>query len=390
MLLNIDDYRAAARRRLPKPVFDIIDGGAADEITLRRNRNAFTQIALRPRSLGDVTTRDMSTTILGEHVAMPIMLDPAGFAGMANRQAELAVARAAAAAGVVYAVSTVTSYPLEEVAHASTGSKWFQLYPPSDQERCAELIGRAKGAGYNALCVTIDGAVGGNRERDRRNRIKVPLRVTPAMIASGVLRPRWSLDFLRGGVGRGLQGLKDMDENNFTKRTASIAEAGRAIVATARSVSADEIAFIRDRWSGPLVIKGVQRAEEIDLMLGLGADGFVVSNHGGRQLDTVLPTIEILPEVVHAVNGRAEVFVDSGFRRGTDVAKALALGARAVLVGRPYFYGLAVGGEAGVAHVIEILRSELDNTMALLGCATLGDLDRSAVQLLPGFAGKHD
>ncbi|WP_427919206.1 alpha-hydroxy acid oxidase [Streptomyces sp. cg40] len=386
MILNIDDYRAAAKRRLPKPVFDIIDGGAADERTLRRNREAFDQIALRPRSLGDAGERDLSTTVLGEHVSLPVLLDPAGFARMAHRSAELAVARAAAAAGVVYGVSTVTSFPLEEVAQASNGPKWFQLYPPADRQACAELIDRAKAAGYSALCVTIDGTVGGNRERDRRNRISVPLRVTPAMLAHGALRPRWALDFLLGGAGRGFQGMKGVD-NDFARRGRSVSEAGQAIAATARSVSAPEIAFIRDRWSGPMVIKGVHRGDECDLMIGLGADAFVVSNHGGRQLDGVLSSIEILPEVVAAVAGRAEVYVDSGFRRGTDVVKALALGARGVLVGRPYLFGLAVGGEAGVTGVLGVYRREIDNAMALLGCSSLRELQGSTVQLLPGFAG---
>lgn len=387
MILNIDDYQAAARRRLPKSVFDIIDGGAADERTLHRNRNAFDQIALRPRSLGNASERDLSTTVLGEHVSMPVLLDPAGFARMAHRSAELAVARAAAAAGTIYGVSTVTSFPLEEVAQASSGPKWFQLYPPADRGACIELIDRAKGAGYSALCVTIDGAVGGNRERDRRNQVSVPLKITPAMVAQGALRPRWALDFLRGGAGRGSQGLKYSESQSF-RRNKSIAEAGLAIAATARSVSVEEIVAIREHWSGPLVIKGVHRGDECEQMLDLGADAFVVSNHGGRQLDGVLSSIEVLPEVVAAVNDRAEVFIDSGFRRGTDVVKALALGARGVLIGRPYLFGLAVSGEAGVTGVLEVFRREIDNTMALLGCSSLHELDRSTIQLLPGFAGR--
>ena len=318
---------------------------------------------------------------------MPVLLDPAGFARMAHGSAELAVARAAAAAGTIYGVSTVTSFPLEEVAQASSGPKWFQLYPPADRGACIELIDRAKGAGYGALCVTIDGAVGGNRERDRRNRVSVPLKITPAMVAQGALRPRWALDFLRGGVGRGSQGLQSTESNSLG-RTKSIGEAGLAIAATARSVCIEEIATIREHWSGPLVIKGVHRADECDRMLDLGADAFVVSNHGGRQLDGVLSSIEVLPEVVTSVKGRAEIYVDSGFRRGTDVVKALALGARAVLIGRPYLFGLAVGGEAGVRKVLEVFRSEIDNAMALLGCSSLRELDRSTIQLLPGFAGQ--
>lgn len=383
MILNVDDYRTAARRRLPKSVFDILDGGAEDEFTLRRNRNAFEQIVLRARALGNAVDRDLSTTVLGETVSFPVMLDPVGFARMAHRSAELAVARAAAAAATVYCVSTATSYPLEEIARASAGPKWFQLYPPVDRGACARLIDRARAAGYVAMCVTIDGAVRGNRERDRRNRINAPLTITPAMVAQALARPRWTIDFAWGSAERWWRGTA----SGRSQRPRSLAQAGRAIAATARPVSAEEIAFIRDRWPGPLVIKGVSGGDECNQLLGLGADAFVVSNHGGRQLDGVLSAIEVLPEVVAAVGGRAEVYVDSGFRRGTDVVKALALGARAVLVGRPYLFGLAVGGEAGVAGVLETFRRELANAMALLGRASLAELDRSTVQLLPGFAG---
>lgn len=388
MILNIDDYRSAAKRRLPKSVFDIIDGGAADEQTMRRNRAAFSQIALRPHALGGAVERDISTTVFGERVSLPVLLAPAGFARMAHRSAELAVARAASAAGTVYGVSTVTSVALEDIARAAPGPKWYQLYPPADREACVSLIDRAKGAGYSALCVTIDGAVGGNRERDRRNRVSVPLKISPAMVAQGALRPRWALDFLRGGVGRGSQGLTFAAPAGST-HAGTIAQAGLALAATARPVAMNEIAAIREHWQGPLVIKGIGRADECEQLLDLGVDGFVVSNHGGRQLDGTLSSIEVLPEVVAAARGRAEVYVDSGFRRGTDVVKALALGARAVLIGRPYFFGLAVAGEQGVAAVLEVFRREIDNAMALMGCSTVSALEPKDVALLPGFAGAH-
>jgi isopentenyl diphosphate isomerase/L-lactate dehydrogenase-like FMN-dependent dehydrogenase len=389
----VDDYRAAARRRLPKGVYDVIDGGAGDETTLQRNRVAFEQIALRPKALGDSTRRDLSTTVLGVAVSMPVILSPAGFARMAHRDGELAVARAAAQANVVYGVSTVTAWPLEAVAGASDGPKWYQLYPPADRGACADVIARAAAARYDALCVTIDGAVGGLRERDKRNDLSVPLRLSRKLLVQGAVRPRWAWDFLSGGVGRGSLGLGGMD-NAFRRRPrggdsqpASLAEAGKAIAATARVITSDEIAFIRDHWPGKLVLKGVQRGDEVQHMLELGVDGFVVSNHGGRQLDGTLASIEILPEVVQAAAGRAEVFLDSGIRRGTDVVKALALGARAVLIGRPYLWGLAAGGERGVAAVLEIYRAELDNAMTLLGLPAVDDLGLDAIQLLPGFAG---
>lgn len=378
MLCNLIDYESAARRRLPKAVFDVIAGGAGDEITLARNRAAFADLALRPRALADVGARELASTVLGAPVSMPVMLDPCGYARMAHRDAEIAVARAAAQAGTIYALSTISSVPLELVAAATDAPKWFQLYPPADRSDCAALIARAKSAGFYALCVTIDGALAGLRERDRRNHLTVPLQLSPRLLLEGASRPGWALDFLRGGAGRGDQGFGAMS------RPQSLRKAGAAIAATARAITAEEIGFIRQQWDGPLIVKGIQRGDECDLLLSLGVDGIVVSNHGGRQLDGVRASIETLPEVIDAVGGRAEVFLDGGVRRGTDVFKALALGARAILIGRPYLYGLAVAGEAGVRQVLEMLRFELDQTLALAGCARIAEIDQSAVQSLAG------
>jgi isopentenyl diphosphate isomerase/L-lactate dehydrogenase-like FMN-dependent dehydrogenase len=391
MLVNVEDFRAAARRRLPRIAFDAIDGGAGDELALERNRSAFRQILLRPRVMADVTKRDISTTALGEKISLPVIVGPAGFARMCHREGELAAARAAADAETIYGLSTVSSYGLEAVAAAADGPKWFQLYPPGERSACEAILARAHEAGYTALAITVDTAVEGLRERDKRHRLAVPMRMTPRLMLHGATRPAWALDFLRGGVGRGPQGI---DADFLTERGArptplSLGEVGRAIAATARSITEAEIAFIRETWKGPLLVKGVMRAEECRRLVALGVEGIVVSNHGGRQLDGVLATIEALPEVVDAVAGDAEVFLDGGIRRGTDVVKALALGARACLIGRPYLYGLAAAGQAGVRHVLEILRTEIDQTMALLGCATVADVDRSGVQLLPGYAGSH-
>lgn len=374
MLLNLDDYARAARRRLPRTIYDVIAGGAGDEITLAANRAAFARIALRPRALADVSSRRLATTVLGQPISMPVMLDPTGYARMTHRDAELAVARAATGAATIYAVSTITSYPLEAIAEASAGPKWFQLYPPADRTACRALISRAAAAGYEALCVTIDGATQGLRERDLRNQLTVPFRITPRRVLESAVKPQWTANFLLGGVGHGGQGF-----GSHAPRPLSIRDAGAAIAATARAVTAEEIAFIRDLWPRPLVVKGVQRGDECDLLCQLGVDGVVVSNHGGRQLDGVPASIDILPEVVQAMAGRGEVFLDGGVRRGTDVIKALALGARAVLIGRPYLYGLAVAGQPGVRHVLEILRAELDQAMVLLGCDDVGALDRSWV-----------
>jgi isopentenyl diphosphate isomerase/L-lactate dehydrogenase-like FMN-dependent dehydrogenase len=387
-LLNLEDVREAARRRLPRTAFDVIDGGAGDETTVRRNREAFRDIGLRPRALADTTFRDISVTLFGHRVSMPLLLDPCGFARVAHGEGELAAARAAAAAGTIFSLSTATSYPLELVAGAGDAPKWFQLYAPADRAECAALIQRAQSVGYQALAVTIDTAVGGLRERDKRNRLNVPLRMTPRLFAEGARRPRWAIDFMRGNVGRGGMGV--VGPRGFgggrLRPFRSLKDAGHAIAASARPIIASDIEFIRDQWKGPLLVKGVQRGDECDQLIELGVDGIIVSNHGGRQLDTGRATIEILPEVVRAVDGRATVLIDGGFRRGTDVVKALALGAQAVLVGRPYLYGLAVGGEAGVRHVLELLRFEIDQTMALLGCSTVAELDATAVHLRPGFA----
>jgi isopentenyl diphosphate isomerase/L-lactate dehydrogenase-like FMN-dependent dehydrogenase len=391
MIVNSDDFRAAARRRLPRIAFDAIDGGAGDEVTLRRNRSAFDEIALRPRVLADVRERSIATTVLGSPVSMPLLVGPAGFARMGHRDGEIAVARAAADAGTVYALSTVASYPLADVARASDGAKWFQLYPPGDPGECRELLGRVRDSGYGAVMVTVDTAVEGLRERDRRHHLALPMRITPRLVAQGATRPRWALDYLRGGVGRGRQGMDAafLVERGPRPAPRSLKDMGRAIAATARSITEDELRFIREAWDGPLLVKGVMRADECRRLIDLGVDGIVVSNHGARQLDGVLAAIEALPEVVDAVAGDAEVFVDGGFRRGTDVVKALALGARAVLAGRPWLFALATGGQAGVRQWLEIMRIEIDQTMALLGCASIEDIDAGAIHLRPGFAGRR-
>jgi isopentenyl diphosphate isomerase/L-lactate dehydrogenase-like FMN-dependent dehydrogenase len=391
VLVNVEDFRDAARRRLPRIAFDAIDGGAGEEATLRRNRSAFEQVLLRPRVMADVSRRDISTTALGQPISMPLIVGPAGFARMGHAEGELAAARAANDAGTIFGLSTVSSYELEDVAHAADGPKWFQLYPPGDRQECERLLHRAHEAGYQALAVTVDTAVEGLRERDRRHGLAVPVRMTPRLVLQAATRPRWALDYLRGGAGRGAQGIDAafLRERGPRPGPRSLGAMGRAIAATARSITEEEIRFIRSAWDRPLLVKGVMRAEECRRLLDLGVDGIVVSNHGGRQLDGVLAAIEALPEVVQAVGGEAEVFVDGGFRRGTDLVKALALGARACLIGRPFLFGLAVAGQAGVRQVLEILRAEIDQTMALLGCATVADIDRSAIQLLPGFAGRR-
>lgn len=367
-LYNIDDVEALALRRLPRPIYDVVAGGAADEVTLRGNREALDGLRLRPRVLKDVSTRGLQTTVLGEPVSMPVMLAPVGFQRMLHRDAEVASARAAAARGTVFVCNTISTFSLEDVAASASGTKWFQLYLPADRGEAEDLVSRVEAAGYPVICLTVDTAVPGLRERDRRHRVTQPLTIGPGLVLAAARRPRWSIDFLRGGVGRRPAHLP-----------MTLDEAGRAVAKTARSVTLEDLEWLRSRWKGSLVVKGVLRGDDCEQLLDRGVDGLVVSNHGGRQLDSAVASIGALPEVVDAVAGRAEVFVDGGFRRGTDVVKALALGARAVLIGKAFLYGLAVGGQSGVERVLDIFRTELDTALGLVGCASVRELDRSFV-----------
>lgn len=370
-LFNIDDVEAEAVRRLPRPIYDVVAGGAADEVTLRSNRESLASLMLRPRVLADTAERDLSTTVLGQKVDLPVILAPVGFQRMLHRDAELASARAAAAAGTIFACNTISTFSLEDVSEAGIGPKWFQLYLPPDRGEADELVSRVESAGYPVICLTVDLAASGLRERDRHNRITQPLTIGPRLAMSALRRPRWLIDFLSGGVGR-----------HAAPVPMSVDSAGKAVAKTTGPVSLDDLEWLRDRWKGSLVVKGVLRGDDCGSIVDRGVNGVVVSNHGGRQLDSAVATIDALSEVVDAVDGRAEVFVDGGFRRGTDVAKALALGARAVLIGKAFLYGLAVGGQSGVERVLDIFRSELDTALALLGCQSVRDLDRSFV--VPG------
>lgn len=370
-MVNVRDIERAARRRLPRPIYDVVAGGAWDEVTLDANEADLRQLRLRCRTLVDVGQRDLSTTVLGHPVALPVLLAPVGYQRMLHRDAELASARAAATAGTIFTCNTISSYPLEDVAAASDGPKWFQLYMPGDRGEAEQLLARVERASYPVLCLTVDTAMSGMRERDIRNRMTQPLRIDPRMVLAAARRPTWAIDFLRGGVGRGL--------TPTPRLPMSIKDAGRAIAKAGRPVTFSDLEWLRERWTGKLVVKGVLRGDDAAKIVDHGVDGIVISNHGGRQLDSSPSTISVLPEIADAVAGRAEVFIDGGFRRGTDVAKALALGARAVLIGRPFLYGLAAGGQKGVERVLDILRHELDTALGLLGCTSVGTLDASFV-----------
>lgn len=367
--LNVDDLRVAARRRLPRGAFDYLDGAAEDEVTMHRNRTVFGDLELVPRVLRDVGDVDLSTTVLGTPSALPLVLGPTGFTRMFHRDGELAVAAAAAAAGVPYTASTLGTTSLEDVAAQGEGPLWFQLYVWRDRGLCRELVERARGAGYRALVLTVDTAVPGARERDLRNGLAIPPALTARALLDGARHPRWAY------------GLLTSDAITFAN-VRHVAPGPTEVMRFVGEqfdprVSWDDLAWLRGVWDGPLVLKGVLSPPDARRAADLGVEGLVVSNHGGRQLDHVPAALSALERVVDAVGADVEVLVDSGFRRGTDLLKALALGARAVLVGRPYLYGLAAGGEAGVDRVLQILGDELRRGMQLVGATSVADLDAS-------------
>jgi L-lactate dehydrogenase (cytochrome) len=374
-VVNIEDLRQRARRRLPKVVFDFIDGGAMDERTLAANRADFEAWELLPRMLVDVSRRSLKTTVLGREISMPLMIAPTGISGLATPQGELHAARAAEAAGTIYCLSTTATCSIEEIAAATTRPFWFQLYVMRDRGATRAMLERAVAAGCGALVLTIDLAVQGRRERDVRNGFTVPPRVTARNVLEVLARPRWMLDMALG---------PRLTFANFVDATTAgggFIDLGKHINSQFdQSVTWKDIDWLRSIFPGPIVIKGVLTAQDASLAAGHGAEAVIVSNHGARQLDHVPSSIRALPEVVDAVGDRLEVYLDSGVRRGSDILKALALGARAVLVGRAFLYGLAALGPGGAARALEILRDELDNCMALAGAPSVAALDSSFVR----------
>ncbi len=376
-VVNVGDLRGLARRRLPRVVFDYIDGGAEAEVTLRENCRVFDDVIFRPRSAVALDKVDLETTVIGHPLALPFLLAPVGSTRMFWPRGEAVAARAAGAAGTVYILSTLSGTTLEEVRAAARGPCWYQLSLCGGREVAKGAITRAKAAGYSALVVTIDTPVSGMRERDLRAGTKELLTRRPWTMAPFVrqflARPRWLMGFLADG------GLMEFPNVMLPDGPMRYADVGLALDASA--VSWDDLGWIRETWGGPIVIKGVHTADDARRAVGVGASALVVSNHGGRQLDGVAPTLRVLPEVIEAVGGQIEVLFDGGIRRGGDIVKALSLGARAVLIGRAYAYGLGAGGEAGVTCAIDILRADLVRTMKLLGCDSLSKLDRSYVEV---------
>ncbi len=377
--VNIDELRAAARRRLPRVIFEFVDGGAFDEVTLRANRADFERWRFLTRVLTDVSDCDLSTTVMGTPVKAPVVLAPTGLAGILHRRGELCASRAAHRHGVPYCLSTMATCSIEQIAEASAVQRWFQLYVLRDRGLTRSFIERARATGCTALVLTVDTKVQGPRERDMRNGFTVPPRFGPGTFLDFLWHWRWLAD-----VGLGPK----VTFRNFEGTAAQSRDAVSITQFIAGqydlTISWKDVAWFKSVWGGPLALKGVLSAEDARIALDHGVDALIVSNHGGRQLDGAVSAIQALPAVVEAVQGRAEVILDGGVRRGSDVVKALCLGARACMVGRAWLYGLAAGGEAGVDRAIEILVKEIDITLRLLGRTRLEELGRHCLVQAPG------
>ena len=374
--VTIADLRRMADRRLPRMVFDYIDGGADREWTLKENTRAFTDVMFRPRSAVATKSCDLSTTVLGVGIDVPFILAPVGSSRMFYPRGEEAAAAAAGEAGTIYTLSTLSGCKMEDVKQATTGHAWYQLYLVGGRDVALGAIARAKACGYKALVVTIDTPVAGMRERDSRNGVKELLArnlSTVPYLGQMLAKPGWLYSYFNDG---GLMGFPNIVING---EVMGYADVGAALEAS--MTSWDDFKWIREAWGGPIVAKGVHTADDARRAVEHGAAAIVVSNHGARQLDGVAPTIRILPEVVQAVKGRTEILLDGGIRRGGDIVKAICMGARAVLIGRAYAYGLGAGGQAGVARALAILQADVIRTMKLLGVGAIKDLDATFVDV---------
>jgi L-lactate dehydrogenase (cytochrome) len=380
-IINIEDLRRLAKRRLPKAVFEFVDGAAHDERTLAANRRDFEQIWFAPRVLVDVGDRRQAVRVLGQQYSSPFVMGPTGLAGMLWPEGDIATARATAKAGVGYCLSTNSNCSIEQVAAHGRRDFWFQLYLQRDREMARSLVDRARAVGCPVLCVTVDLPIQGPRERDERNGFTVPPRLDLENV----------LDFARhvGWLWRMATGPRitfanlERDDGHQSKLTTVAQHIAEQFDPT---VTWKEIDWLKSIWGGAMAVKGILRPDDARLAVQHGADAVIVSNHGGRQLDGASSAVSALPAIVDAVGGRVEVLIDGGIRRGSDIVKALALGARACLVGRASLYGLAANGEAGVSRAIEILTKEIDMTLALLGQPDVAKLNRSAITAGTGTA----
>jgi L-lactate dehydrogenase (cytochrome) len=383
---DVEDLRAISRRRLPRGVFDYIDGAAEDEITLGRNSSAFREIGFRPRVLRDVSAVDTSTTVLGRDVPFPLVLSPTGFTRIVLPEGECAVARAAASRGHPYTLSTLATRSIEDVAAAApSGRNWFQVYVWRDRGLVKDMLDRAAASGYEAIMVTVDTAVLGRRERDVRRGFTLPPKVGIGTLIDGALHPGWTWEFVRSdpitfanvagsidqvggpGVSPGIDGTTAVSLSEYMNAQFDA------------SLSWADIDWMRSVWNGPVVIKGIQTVEDAKLAVEHGVDAIALSNHGGRQLDGAPTPIELVEPVAQAVGGRTEIYCDGGVRRGSDIVKAIALGATACMTGRTYLYALGAGGQRGVEFVIDQLGAGMKRTMSLIGAASVGEITSELV-----------
>jgi L-lactate dehydrogenase (cytochrome) len=369
---NVWDIRESARRRLPLPLFNFLEGGAEDEWTLRRNISAYDQWAFTPRVLCDVAAIDTTTAVLGETIALPVMLSPTGLSRVFHPDGEAAAARAAAKAGTIYTLSTTSSLSIEEVAAATAGPKWFQIYCFRDRELTRGLMARAKAAGYTRLVVTVDVPVTANRERDHRSGMTIPPKLTLNSMVQFARRPGWVWDYLT----HKRPGLANVSGTIAGARGKPISPAYISNQFDS-SVTWKDVEWMIGQWDGPVIVKGILNPADAKIAQAIGAKAVVISNHGGRQLDSATATLDALPRIADAVGNGIELILDGGIRRGTHVLKALCLGAKACMIGRPYLYGLAAGGEAGVSRALALLRDEIRRDMALLGATAIPDLSQA-------------
>lgn len=371
--LNISDLRRLAKRRLPRMVFDYIDGGADDEVTLRENSSRFSEIKLKHNVLVDVSRISLKTEIFDQDSRLPFLVAPTASSRLFHpREGERGVARAASRAGMIYSISTLGSVTIEEIGEICPGPKWFQVYVWRDREMMAGLLERIRKAGFTGLILTVDMPVAGNRERDPRNGFSIPPKINRKTAFQAAMRPGYLLDLAQ---------TPPIQPVNFPE-----AKGGGGIIEFVNkqfdnTVTWEYAAWLKETWGGPFMMKGISHAADAERAIGAGVDGIWISNHGGRQLDTAPSSIDCLPEIAKVVAGRARVIMDGGIRRGSDIVKALALGADMVGIGRPYLYGLAAGGEEGVERAITILKDELHRTMQLMGICNVADLSADQIIL---------
>lgn len=367
--LTIDDLKRRARRRVPKMFFDYADSGALTESTYLANESDYSKILLRQRVARNLSNRSLGTTIVGEDVSMPVALAPTGLTGMQNADGEMKAAVAAEKFGVPFTLSTMSICSIEDVKSVTTKPFWFQLYVMRDKDFVKNLLDRARAAGCSALVLTMDLQILATRHKDKRNGLSAPPKFTPRHVMQVATRPFWALEML---------GTKRHTFRNIVGHAKGVGDLGSLSSWTAEQfdpeLSWDDVAWIKDYWGGKLIIKGVNDVEDARAAVGTGADAIIVSNHGGRQLDGTISSIRALPPIVEAVGDQVEVHVDGGIRTGVDVARAIALGAKSTFIGRPFLYGLGAGGEAGVTRALQIIRDELDVTMALCGERDIRDL----------------